>query len=223
MHDIIMKRNVISILMLLVSASLFAQSDTENVVTFTKGLRATIILPITPDASKGRYYRLDRCENEQIVFEEELSPKARVPYIIVPNEDFCIDLKTLDLEGYNCDAVSIEGISFIGSYIRCEFDYLECYYIDIIDTTPDCTEEGGQFHDTPTIGALRAYLQVDWDLVSNLWEKMEVVLHDYTNSLMSPSFYSLNYQKTIYDLSGRRVVNPKRGLYIQGGKKKLKR
>ena len=29
--------------------------------------------------------------------------------------------------------------------------------------------------------------------------------------------------KSIYDLSGRRVVNPKRGLYIQGGKKKLKR
>lgn len=29
--------------------------------------------------------------------------------------------------------------------------------------------------------------------------------------------------KFIYDLSGRRIVNPKRGLYIQGGKKKLKR
>ena len=47
----------------------------------------TIILPSEPDASKGKYYRLDRCEKGKIIFEEELSPKARIPYIRVPKED----------------------------------------------------------------------------------------------------------------------------------------
>ena len=60
-----------------------AQIVTNEPVTFTKDQMATIILPTAPDASKGKYYRLDRVENGQIVFEQEKQPRARVPYIIV--------------------------------------------------------------------------------------------------------------------------------------------
>ena len=140
----------------------------DNIVSFTEGQMATIILPTTPDVNKGKYYKLDRCEDGKIIFEEEPNPKARIPYIIVPNQDFTIDLSTLDLTGLSQDTVSIQGISFIGSYTSEELENKQGWYVDIIDTTPDCSllplwELGKE---TFLIGALRAYLQV-----SKTWEQ----------------------------------------------------
>ena len=142
--------------------------ELSDLVTFTEGQMATIILPTIPDTSKGKYYRLDSCEDGKIIFEEEPNPKARIPYIIEPNQDFTIDLSTLDLAGLSQDTVSIEGISFIGSYTSEELENKQGWYVDIIDTTPDCSllplwELGKE---TFLIGALRAYLQV-----SKTWEQ----------------------------------------------------
>ncbi|MBR5395991.1 MAG: leucine-rich repeat domain-containing protein, partial [Bacteroidaceae bacterium] len=90
----------------------------EQPVTFTENQMATIILPIAPDAGKGKYYKLDKCEDGKIIFEQELQPQAHIPYIIVPSEDFCINTNTMDLAGLRPDTISIEAIHFIGSYSR---------------------------------------------------------------------------------------------------------
>ena len=204
---------------------------TEEPVTFSKNQVATIILPITPDASKGKYYRLDRCEEGKIIFEQELQPQARVPYIIIPNEDFSIDPSTMDLEGLSHDAVSIEGISFIGSYSHEEFSYQEGFYIDIIDTTPDCLDDwfgSGK----AIVGPLRAYLQVNWDDpytqggTRSPQEKMEIVLKDHGTGIneIQDSKSKIQNESVIFDLQGRRLfTKPSRGIYIKGGKKKVKR
>ena len=209
-----------------------------NPVTFTEGQMATIILPTTPDASKGKYYRLDRCEEDKIVFEEELHPKARVPYIIMPKEDFTIDLSTLDLAGLSQDTVTIKGISFIGSYTSEELESKEGWYVDIIDTTPDCSlspsgeTEKGAFR----IGALRAYLS--WEdpysqgPTKGEPQKKEIVLHDNPNGISEElRVKSEESANAIYDLSGRKVnAQPnsqfsifnsqlKKGLYIVNGKR----
>ena len=121
------------------------EKEAATEVTFTKDQMATIILPTEPDAGKGKYYRLDRVEAGEIIFEQELQPRAHVPYIIVPDEDFSIDPRAFDLSGLNSDTVSIDGISFIGSYVRKALpqrgsgEGAESFYIDIIDTTPDCS------------------------------------------------------------------------------------
>ena len=201
----------------------------ENPVTFTEGQMATIILPVEPDASKGKYYRLDRVEDGQIVFEQELQPQAHVPYIIVPSEDFSIDLSTLDLAGCYQDTVSIEGISFIGSFVNMELPALtgESFYIDIIDTTPDCgfmAETGKE----ALIGALRAYLRVSWDDPYNHGgsrvpeEKMLIVLRDYDTRVENVNL-NLDVNHAVFDLGGRKVSNSKlpKGIYIKGGKKKM--
>ena len=207
-----------------------AQSMAEGSVVFTQGQRATIILPIAPNKEMGRYYRLERCENDQIFFEEEIHLQPHIPYIIVPNEDFVIDLNSIDLEGCYRDTVAIEGISFIGSYTREEFDYLENVYIDIIDTTPDCSPGDMSM---PIIGALRAYLEVDWDIVKNQWEKMDIVLQDQTGvENISETLRHENQKGGVYDLSGRRVDAKayenengklKKGIYIKDGKKTVVR
>jgi len=194
-------------------------------VTFTKDQMATIILPTAPDAGKGKYYGLDRCEDGKIIFEQEKQPQPHIPYIIVPNEDFSIDPGTLDLAGLSPDTVSIKGIDFIGTYSREEPVCQEGWYIDIIDTTPDCLAEEGKAY---TIGALRAYLTVNWDDPINHsgskgpGDKLEIVLKDYGTSIgLTPTLSK--GEGVIYDLQGRRLSGkPARGIYIEDGKKKVK-
>lgn len=191
----------------------------DDMVTFTEGQMATIILPTAPDASKGKYYRLDRCEDEKIIFEEEKQPKARTPYIIVPKEDFSIDLNMLNLAGLSQDTVSIKGISFIGSYIQAEFDYNEDFYIDIIDITDDCRQEESAMGKT-IIGPLRAFLQVSWDDpyhqggTKGRGEKLEIVLHDDGTGL-TPNPSPVR-DENIYDLSGRKINSPSSILNAEG-------
>ena len=203
--------------------------DVEQPVTFTKDQMATIILPTAPDASKGKYYRLDRCEEGQIIFEQEKQPQAHIPYIIVPGEDFSIDTSTLDLAGLSPDTISIAGISFIGSYSSKELNEQEGRYIDIIDSTPDCQAEEGK---ALLIGALRAYLTVNWDDpyhpggTKGPGEKMEIVLKDNGTGLnsLTPTLSKGEGDEIAngkwYDLSGRRLSSkPARGIYIEDGKK----
>ncbi|MBO7067947.1 MAG: leucine-rich repeat domain-containing protein [Bacteroidaceae bacterium] len=208
----------------------------EETVSFTKDQMATIILPTEPDASKGKYYKLDKGEEGKIIFTEELEPKARTPYIIVPNQDFSIDLNKLDLGGLCNDTVSIEGISFIGSYGRGEISCQEGFYIDIIDLTPDC-QMGDTNSRTAVIGALRACLIVNWDDpysqggTKGVTEKRKIVLHDNPNGIgemKDESVKSEKYTDAIYDLSGRKINASlftlrsslrRKGIYIQNGKK----
>ena len=205
-----------------------------NSVSYTKDQMATIILPTEPDASKGRYYRLDRCEKGKIIFEEELSPKARIPYIIVPKEDFCIDLNALDLDGLLRDTVSVKGASFIGLYCHEELSCQEGFYIDIIDATPDCQADDSNQRKA-IVGALRACLIVNWDDPYNpggsrgITEKREIILNDNPNGIESLTPDPSPREKgTIYDLSGRKVNSQfsilnsqlkQKGLYIVNGKK----
>ena len=208
----------------------------ENTVSFTKDQMATIILPTEPDASKGKYYRLDRCEKGKIIFEEELSPKARTPYIIMPKEDFSIDLNALDLDGLLRDTVSVKGASFIGSYSHEELSCQEGFYIDIIDATPDCQADDSNQRKA-IVGALRACLIVSWDDPYNpggskgITEKRELVLKDNPNGIgsLTPN-PSPSEKGAIYDLSGRKVNSQfsilnsqlkQKGLYIKDGKKIL--
>lgn len=217
-----------------------AQYINENEIPFTQDQMATIILPTAPNASKGKYYRLDRVENGQIVFEQEKQPRAHVPYIIVPSEDFSIDISSLDLEGLQADTVTVGGVSFIGSYVRKELPALTggdgggSLYYDIIDTTPDCgflsTAKTGK--EALRIGALRAYLTVNWDDPYNHHgskspeDKLDIVLKDDGTGSLTPT--PSPGRGEIYDLSGRKwsMINGQcsmpKGIYIQNNRKLVK-
>ena len=209
---------------------LIKRTTPADPVTFTEGQMATSVLPTAPEASWGKYYRLDRVEGNEIVFEEEMQPKAHIPYIIVPGEDFSIELGSLDLKGLSRDTVSIDGVSFIGTYQKEEIESKEGFYIDIIDATPDCILSDNMVK----VGALRAFLQVHWDDPYSHGgtkapaEKLQIVLHDHGTGLKSLSNSPLK-GKNIYDLSGR-IVNGKwsngklpQGIYIKDGRKTFKK
>ena len=207
----------------------YSVCNDEAPVTYTEGQMATIILPTEPDASKGRYYRLDRCEGNKIIFVQELQPQARIPYIIIPNQDFSVEVKESELEGQSTESVSIDGISFLGTFQRIEISCPEGCYIDIIDTTPDCCLSPiGETGKKAIIGALRGYLIVPWDDPYNPGgtkgpqEKKEIVLKDDPDGSLTPG--PSPRRGEIYDLSGRKIVNGKlpQGIYIQNGRKYVK-
>ena len=225
--------------------------EPTDVVTFTQDRMATIILPTAPDASKGKYYKLDRCEDGMIVFAQELQPQARTPYIIVPNQDFSVEVKESELEGLDGDTVSIKDISFIGSYVRVELPALtggdgggSSFYIDIIDTTPDCLIAQIST-EMSVVGALRAYLMVRWDDPINhggskgpSMEKMGIYLLDEGTGISDAERLNDKGQmindNSVYDLSGRKISSAgnssssilnssfKKGIYIVNGKKFMK-
>ena len=211
--------------------------DPKNFVTFTEGQMATIILPTKPDAELGTYYKLAKCENDSIIFEEETEPKAHVPYIIIPKKDFYINLNKIDLKDSSCDSVSVGKVTFIGLYKPKEIYCPNGCYIDIIDCTPDCIE-APSYKDKNIIGALRAYLRVSWeDPYSQeptrgvIKKKKTIVLEDNPNGTTGIGGIQNSKSKiqddAIYDLSGRRVnskfklQNSKlpKGIYIVNGKK----
>ena len=186
-------KKVLFFLMLLVPVCTSAQSNEEQLVTFTKGQRATIILPITPDADKGRYYRLDRVEDYQIIFEEEPHPQARVPYIIIPNEDFSIDVSTLDFTGIWRDSTNIYGVSFIGTYVKDVIGYKDSYYY-----------------------YMRAFIQVR---IWNHGEKMPFVIHANSSSISTALAPLSENQRNNFNLQGQRINGLQKGLNIVDGKK----
>ena len=222
-------------------AELLAATSPTNPVTFSAGQMATIVLPTEPDASKGKYYRLAGCKDGEIVFEQELQPRAHVPYIIVPHEDFSIDPAELELSGLTGDTVSVDGVRFIGTYASEILPSLGGdgggFYYDIIDQTPDCSPLPGEGPGVRLlVGALRAYLLVDWKAAG--WndpytqggtktplEKMPIVLRDDATSIGSCP-QTVNGESSngkCYDLQGRRISEkPSRGIYIEGGKVKAR-
>ena len=108
-----------------------------NALYYDANRRSTIMLPITPDASWGRYFRLDHVDGDSIIFEQELSPKANTPYVFIANANLHIDLKDMDLTpaihsstikvpyNYEEHQASGEGeVIFIGSYSCIEHELL---------------------------------------------------------------------------------------------------
>ena len=209
-----MKKKILLILL----CAVYAYAPAQTVTEFTKGQLATIILPTTPNAELGRYYRLDRWENEQIVFEEELHPQARTPYIIVPNEDFSIDLNTPDVEGLIKDTAKIEGVNFIGTYLRNGFGVNDSDKFYIIDTTPDCYLDREK--QVLYLGALRAFLAIRYKFCYN-WKELKVVFNDITSSVEKNAVLLSDKRRILFDLQGRKLPErPARGIYIENGKKK---
>ena len=174
-----------------------------NVLEFKKGKIGSIILPVAPDPTLGRYYRLDHREDYVIVFKLEPNPQANVPYLLIANEDCRVDLSGMDLT-IAPGETELEDVSFIGTYVSSNFWIPGNCSVYVFDETPDCAE---------LIGGCRAYLFMDF------WDDISVVL-DETDGV-EQIVATPNDNKTEYfDLQGRRLNDkPSKGIYILNGKK----
>ncbi len=194
-----------------------------NKLDFKAGHQATIILPEVPDPSWGRYFRLDRKEDSDIIFEREYEPQANVPYVIFPEHDFSIDLSKYNLENLPepgfvpfPDNDEHKPLGLYGTY---ESRYAHCFYAPtwfatLLDDTPDCGKTDGNL---PRVGAFRAYL-LTYDAKPQFAEINYIFAGEADG--ISEFIISNATSTKIYDFQGRQLQNkPRQGLYILDGKK----
>lgn len=191
---------------------------------FTAGRMATIVLPQAPNPSWGRYYRLDRNEGRDIIFEREEEPKAGTPYVIFPDEDFSVNMseyslsKTDDPEPVPFPDNAYDAhTGFQGSYKSqpVRTDLYDGEYIYLLDSTPDCKDESAR---QKRIGACRAYLVLGVYSPEMRYEGPRYVFVGEQTGVNEVSVgAAAGY---FYSLQGYRMsAMPKRGLYIRNGRK----
>ena len=188
-----------------------------NKLHFNAGRHYTLILPESPEASLGRYFRLDRVEENKIIFERESSPQANIPYVFFPDNDVTISLEGLDLtQEPGCTIVNVNDrtdidprLFFEGSYITGSHSR---YYLGGIYSRMKI-EENDYYQDENSryvLNAMHATMYVDWNLFGNSAEFVfhdpngEDAINDIENELVH--YTSVNHQ--YYDLSGRRLSTP---------------
>ena len=181
-----------------------------NALNFKAGQLSTVILPIAPDVNLGRYFRLDRIEDNNIVFEREFSPRAYYPYILIPDRDVRLELAGMNLRRDTTVLFSTKdhAADFYGAFYSFSHDYSSSkgyYPLEAWNIHPGYVEA---MHATLT----HPYF-AHWGLI----------LHDPDNDAdVIPSLPSRSVNSKFYDLSGRRLNTSHpthRGVYIIGGKK----
>lgn len=188
-------------------------------IDFKADTRATICLPEAPDPSWGRYYRLNRIEGSNVIFEREVAPHANVPYVLFPNQNFSVDVSGYDVSKVSKDNLVNNGCKvdewgFYGTYNNKDF-LIGNDRVQIFDCTPDCWD--GQAPYPPRIGAFRAYLTATSDAYVKFGTPHYVFVGEAAGiadmTATAPAF-------PLYDLQGRQLQSqPKKGLYIHNGKK----
>ena len=192
-----------------------------NRLDFKTGQQATIILPESPDPSWGRYYRLDRRNDEyDAIFVRESSPQANVPYVIFPEKDFCIDLARYDKQNLpeaGCllfpDSNEENPQGLYGTYHSRIAHQMSVLNASVLDSTPDCMADAS--NGMPRIGAFRAYL-AGYHIGEN---NPKIMFTDETNTISDIPADKIS-ATPLYDLQGRRLNDvPQKGTYIRNGRK----
>lgn len=202
-----------------------------DAIRFKTDEPSSIILPREPDPTLGRYYRLDRWDGEKnggfhYYFEREYTPRANVPYVIIPNNDFEIHPCDYDILDAKPEIIRAEhpngsSVSFIGSYQNRIIHYgQQGEYVDFVYMTPDCSylyNEWGRSYNEVRIGAFRACFHF-----YGTWGTPYRFVFDGEESFVStPTKHTAdNSISSLYDLQGRPVTSqPRRGVYICYGRK----
>lgn len=182
-----------------------------NAINFKEGQMSSVFLPETPDPTLGSYYRLDRVESDNIVFERDFNPKAYYPYIVVPNKDARLELAGMNLQQDTIVSIEKDGIAFYGSFRSFSIPFLRSYIRYQIEPNENFNSFGGN------VEAMHA------TLVYPREKNYKLLLDENTAVRDIPSDPIVNRKSVngqCFDLSGRRLATPPtKGFYIRDGKK----
>lgn len=202
----------------------------NNKIHYKAGKRYTLILPEDPDASLGRYFRLDRVEDNKIVFERESSPEANTPYVFFPENDVTISLEGMDLtQEPGCTIVNDNpnpGPTDMDSRVFLEGSYVsgsnsKYFFAPSYIRMREIGENNGSY----ILNAMRATMYYYYNKFSGT---PELVFHDPDNEATTihniPEDPIITHQSPnhqYYDLSGRHISTPpiRNGVYIKDGRK----
>ena len=184
------------------------------------GKYGTIMLPFSPDAESLEnfaFYSLTSAENDMLIFDEVESPQANTPYLFSLREGksaIQITGGETTISSVITNPEEVNGWQMIGSFtnqtIATSEDADNYYYA--------YTSADNQLHKvtkTLNVKPYRAYFVTDTVNPTQL----AVRTRNGETTLIDAAEVEDFATGTYYDLSGRRVENPTKGLYIVNGKK----
>ena len=199
-------------------------SNTYSTITYHRELASgkygTIMLPFSPDAESLEnfaFYSLTSAENDMLIFDEVEAPQANTPYLFSLREGksaIQITGGETTISSVITNPEEVNGWQMIGSFtnqtIATSEDADNYYYA--------YTSADNQLHKvtkTLNVKPYRAYFVTDTANPTQLAVRTRNGETTLIDAAEVEDFSTGKY----YDLSGRRVENPTKGLYIVNGKK----
>ena len=203
-----------------------ADFNAENKNTFAsaeyyrelgEGKFGTIMLPFAPKTDKYVFFKLTAASDNMLTFDEEVDPKANTPYLyklrenaengaIIANGSITI---MADINNSELNDWQMVG-SFSNRTIATE-NSSDCYFYDYIPEDNQLHRATKELHTKP----YRAYFISDNNQTTQIAVRTnsgDITIIDATEvEGLTPAVY--------YDLSGRSIDNPQKGIYIVNGKK----
>lgn len=180
--------------------------------TLGKDEYGTLVLPFEPDAAtKAAYafYELSEADGSTLTFDETTAPEAGTPYVIVRKDD------AATFAGSGAIAVTAGDATADGWTMKGTYETL--VFTDATELASLYCLSGNQFKQAKsklTMNPFRAYFQGSGTVGS-----ITLRGNDGTTRILSET---LEPSGDCYDLTGRRVLNAEKGVYIVNGKKVLK-
>lgn len=177
----------------------------------------TVCLPFAPktdDAAK--YYTLSSVSGETLNFSEVETPVANTPYLVAVtgSVNFMEDCDDLNVASNDIKNTTVGGYTFTGTFTGLTNAQAAGKYIlqkgnrwGIVTT-----EKAGAF-----IPPFRAYV----DGPANGARQLNGSIEDEATGIQNIRTTDLNGTECWYDLSGRRIATPKRGINILNGRKEV--
>lgn len=183
---------------------------------FTTGKLSTIVLPFAmseEDAVKrGTFYKITSIKNGKIFGDEVAAPEAYVPYIYMPSDyPWFTDVEVSELPAFALNSVTTDE------------GYIMEFVAEPTTLTSDAEYDYYGFADgkfvkaaVATANPFRAYIKVPH--AANAPATLQW-LGDEATGISDYKAEDGSAKKEVFDLQGRRVENPVRGIYIINGKK----
>jgi len=176
----------------------------------------TVYLPFALDeeqaSSLGTFYEMTGIADGKIMFTSVKETKANMPYMFKPAKE-TVSAKMVEVKAMIPGAPVVGSATFEGTYDQKSIlsDASTQYY---------CfkAEDGKLVHvidNSMTVDPFRCYIKVTGG--ASLGRFLDIVVDDETTAVKNIKVGSED--NVYYDLSGRRVLYPKKGMYIMNGKK----
>ena len=176
----------------------------------------TVYLPFALDeeqaSSLGTFYEMTGIADGKIMFTSVKETKANMPYMFKPAKE-TVSAKMVEVKATIPGAPVVGSATFEGTYDQKSIlsDASTQYY---------CfkAEDGILVHvidNSMTVDPFRCYIKVTGG--ASLGRFLDIVVDDETTAVKNIKVGSED--NVYYDLSGRRVLYPKKGMYIMNGKK----
>ena len=173
----------------------------------------TVCLPFVPNTDAvAKYYTLSSVSGETLFFEEVAVPASHTPYLVAVfgNVNFTEECSNLDISSMDINSTTVEGYTFKGTFTGLKNDAAQGLYILQRNNKWGKVTSGSVY-----IPPFRAYVEAP----NNAPLLSGDIGDGNATGIRNIRTTDLNGTEHWYDLSGRRIATPTRGINIFNGKK----